>query len=119
MIMLMYKHKLQTVDLCGLRWEQIDMMQCTLHPTGPKNETVGVHPLAKSELWALRMLHMKETGSHFVFLTNQGTPISAGGFRRMLGKAGQNANLPFFVLPRMLRHRGTNIIPNDNPSAQA
>ena len=40
----------------------------------------------------------------FVFLTERGGPMTADGVRKIVGRAGQNAELGFPIHPHMLRH---------------
>jgi hypothetical protein len=64
----------------------------------------SVHPLAGTELRALRRLQREQEPTRYVFMSERGAPMSAVGLRRMIGRLGVTAKMPFPVHPRMLRH---------------
>ena len=39
-----------------------------------------------------------------MFMSERGAPLSAVGFRRMMGRLGKAAKMPFPIHPHMLRH---------------
>ena len=64
----------------------------------------SVHPLTGSELRALRRLQREQEPGRYVFMSERGAPMSPVGFRRMIGRLGQAAKMPFPIHPHMLRH---------------
>src|SRR5262245_9238076 len=56
MILLAFRHGLRASELCSLRWEQVDLAHARLHVSRLKNGLPSVHPLAGTELRALRRL---------------------------------------------------------------
>src|SRR5262245_2915210 len=54
MILLDFRHGLRSSELCSLRWEQVDLAHARLHVSRLKSGIPSVHPLAGTELRALR-----------------------------------------------------------------
>jgi integrase len=105
MILLAFRHGLRASELCSLRWEQVDLTHGRLHVTRAKNGIDSVHPLAGSELRALRRLQREQAQpGRYVFMSERGAPMSAVGFRRMITRLGAAAKMPFQIHPQMLRH---------------
>ena len=53
-ILLAYRHGLRASEVCDLRWDHVDFDQAVLHVRRVKAGTPSTHPLAGSELRALR-----------------------------------------------------------------
>jgi type 1 fimbriae regulatory protein FimE len=87
-----------------LRWEQVDLVQGRLHVSRAKNGVPSVHPLTGIELRALRRLQREQKPGRYVFISERRAPMSVVGFRRMMGRLGKAAKMPFSVHPHMLRH---------------
>jgi integrase len=104
MILLAFRHGLRASELCSLRWEQIDLVHARLHVSRAKNGLPSVHPLTGTELRALRRLQREHEPGRYVFMSERGAPMSPVGFRRMMGRLGRAAKMPFPVHPHMLRH---------------
>jgi len=104
MILLAFRHGLRASEVCGLRWDQLDLKQGTLHVNRLKNGIPSVHPLGGSELRALRKLQREEPVGRFLFLSERGAPMTAEGFRKMVRRAGEAAKFTFSLHPHMLRH---------------
>jgi integrase len=104
MILLAFRHGLRACELCSLRWEQVDLGHGRLHVSRAKNGVPSVHPLTGTELRALRRLQREQEPGRYVFMSERGAPMSAVGFRRMMGRLGKAAKIPFPVHPHMLRH---------------
>ena len=56
MILMAFRHGLRAQELCSLRRDQIDFASAVLHVTRVKGGSPSVHPLAGSEMRALRRL---------------------------------------------------------------
>ena len=56
MILITYRHGLRASELCGLRWDQIDLNSGRLHVRRAKGGIDNVHPLSGKEIRALRQL---------------------------------------------------------------
>src|SRR6476660_2202710 len=104
MILLAFRHGLRASELCSLRWEQVDLAHGRLHVSRVKSGLPSVHPMTGTELRALRRLQREQEQGPYVFMSERGAPMSAVGFRRMMGRLGKAAKMPFPVHPHMLRH---------------
>lgn len=104
MILLAYRHGLRVSELCGLRWDQLDLDQCLLFVSRRKNGVPSTHPLRGEELRALRRLRRETPASPYLFLSERKSPLTPAAFRKMLATVGQAAGLHFPVHPHMLRH---------------
>ena len=60
MVLIAYRHGLRASELCGLRWDQVDVAHGRLHVSRAKNGVDSVHPLAGVELRALRRLQREQ-----------------------------------------------------------
>ena len=56
MILLTYRHGLRASEVCGLRWDQIELDSGRLHVRRAKGGIDNVHPLSGKEIRALRQL---------------------------------------------------------------
>jgi type 1 fimbriae regulatory protein FimB/type 1 fimbriae regulatory protein FimE len=119
MILLAFRHGLRASELCSLRWEQIDLAHGRLHVSRVKNGMPSVHPLTGTELRALRRLHREQEPGRYLFLSERGAPMSAVGFRRMMGRLGKAAKMPFSIHPHMLRHACGFKLANDGQDTRA
>ena len=139
MILLAFRHGLRASEVCSLRWEQVDLAHGRLHVSRAKNGMASVHPLTGTELRALRRLQREQEPGRYVFMSERGAPMSAVGFRRMMGRLGKAAKMPFPSIltccatpagsssPMTVRTRGrfsntsdtrTSSIPSDTPSCR-
>jgi type 1 fimbriae regulatory protein FimE len=119
MILLTYRHGLRASELCSLRWDQVDLAQGRLHVARAKNGMASVHPLTGTELRALRRLQREQELGRYVFMSERGAPMSAVGFRRMMGRIGEAAKMPFQIHPHMLRHACGFKLANDGQDTRA
>src|SRR5262245_60861932 len=104
MILVAFRHGLRASELCGLRWEQVDLVHGRLHVTRAKNGLASTHPLTGIELRALRRLQREHAPGRYVFESERGAPFTVAGFRRMIERLGRAAKLAFNAHPHMLRH---------------
>jgi integrase len=104
MILLAYRHALRASEVIDLRWDQVDFNQAVLHVRRVKNGTPATHPLTGRQLRALRKLQREAWESPFVFLSERGAPFSVSGFRRMIERATEAADLGIKAHPHMQRH---------------
>ena len=119
MILLAFRHGLRASELCSLRWDQVDLVHGRLHVSRAKNGMPSVHPLTGTELRALRRLQREQEPGRYVFMSERGAPMSAVGFRRMMGRLGKAAKMPFTVHPHMLRHACGFKLANDGHDTRA
>ena len=119
MILLAFRHGLRASELCSMRWEQIDLAHGRLHVVRAKNGMPSVHPLTGTELRALRRLQREQGPGRYVFMSERGAPMSAVGFRRMMGRLGKATKMPFSVHPHMLRHACGFKLANDGQDTRA
>jgi type 1 fimbriae regulatory protein FimE len=119
MILLAFRHGLRASELCSLRWDQVDLAHGRLHLSRLKNGMASVHPLTGSELRALRRLQREQDPGRYLFMSERAAPMSAVGFRRMMGRLGKAARMPFPVHPHMLRHACGFKLANDGQDTRA
>jgi integrase len=104
MVLLAFRHGLRAVEVCDLRWEQVDFKTAILHVRRVKNGTPASHPLTGREMRALRRHQRESRPSPFVFVSERGAPLTAPGFSRMVERAAAAANLGIKAHAHMLRH---------------
>jgi type 1 fimbriae regulatory protein FimB/type 1 fimbriae regulatory protein FimE len=104
MILLAFRHGLRASELCALRWEQVDPVHARLHVARAKNGMPSVHPLPGTELRALRRLQREQEPGRYVFMSERGAPMTPNGFKKLIGRLGAAAKVPFPIHPHMLRH---------------
>ena len=69
-----------------------------------KNGTSSNHPLGKKECRWLRRLRECHPETRLVFVSERKGPLTSSTVRKMIGRAGRYAQIPFPVHPHMLRH---------------
>ena len=105
MILVAFRHGLQSSELVDLRWDQIDFTYAVLHVWRAKKGTPATHPVVGDEMRALRKLQREQDPkSPFVFTSERGSPFTTAGFARVVERAGVEAKLGFPAHPYMLRH---------------
>ena len=104
MVLLTFRHGLRAVEVCDLRWEQVNFKTAMLHVRRVKNGTPASHPLTGREMRALRRHQRESRPSPFVFVSERGAPLTAPGFSRMVERAAAAANLGIKAHAHMLRH---------------
>jgi len=104
LIMLAYRHGLRVTELVSLRWDQVDLKQGLMHVNRLKQGNPSVHPLRGPELRALRRLQRDYPMLPYVFSSERKAPLTDDAIRKIFGRAGREAKLPFSVHPHMLRH---------------
>ena len=87
MILLAFRHGLRAVELCDLRWDQVEFNAAVLHVRRVKSGTPSTHPLLGDEMRALRRLQRESVPSPFVFVSERGSSFTTAGFARMLEHA--------------------------------
>ena len=71
------------------------------------------------EIRALRRLQREQPESMYVFTTERRAPMTTAGFRKMLGRIGEESEVPFPVHPHMLRHACGYKLANDGQDTRA
>ncbi len=104
MILMAYRHGLRVSELITLKWSQVDLKQGLIYVNRLKNGMDSTHPLWGKELRALRKLMRDYPDTTYVFVSERKSPMTASTFRKMLSRAGKEANLSLSVHPHMLRH---------------
>lgn len=104
LIMLSYRHGLRVTELVSLRWDQVDLKQGLVHVNRLKHGNASVHPVRGPELRALRRLQRDYPMLPYVFSSERKAPLTDDAIRKIVGRAGKEAKLPFSVHPHMLRH---------------
>ncbi len=119
LILLAYRHGLRVSELVSLRWEQVDLPQGLLHVARLKRGLPSVHPLRGPELRALRRLQREYPETPYVFVSERKAPLTTDAVRKIVGRAGRVADLPFPVHPHMLRHATGYKLANDGQDTRA
>jgi len=104
LILLAYRHGLRVSELVALRWDQLDLDQGLLHVSRLKGGVPSTHPVRGPELRALRRVRREQEISPYVFTTERGSAITDSSVRKIIARAGEQAQLGFPVHPHMLRH---------------
>lgn len=104
LIMLSFRHGLRVTELVSMRWEQVDLRQGLLHVNRLKQGNPSVHPLRGPEIRALRRIQRDYPTMPYVFSSERKAPLTPDAIRKIFGRAGREAKLPFPVHPHMLRH---------------
>ena len=120
MLLLAYRHGLRRSELVGLRWDQVDLSQGTLHVARAKRGVPSVHVLRGSEIRALRRLRREQVPpSPYLFTTKRKGPMTADAFARLVASTGKAAGFPFPVHAHMLRHACGFKLANDGHDTRA
>jgi type 1 fimbriae regulatory protein FimB/type 1 fimbriae regulatory protein FimE len=114
MILLAYRHGLRVSELVTLRWQQIDLTAGLMQVNRRKNGLSTLHPLFGPELRGLRKIKRDYPDTDYVFITERDTPITDSTFRKIVARAGIEAQLPLPVHPHMLRHSTGYKLANDS-----
>ena len=119
LILVSYRHGLRVSELVSLRWDQVDLRQGLLHVTRLKHGIASVHPLRGPELRALRRLQRDYPDTAYVFISERKAPLTADSVRKIVGRAGRQADIEFSVHPHMLRHATGYKLANDGQDTRA
>jgi integrase len=114
MISIAYHHAMRVTELIGLRWDDIDLMACTIKVSRRKGGIGGVQHLSQSDARALRALKSKADVSPFVFVSERGgLQLTRDAFAKMLAAAGARAGLDRRLChPHALRHGAGHALAN-------
>jgi len=104
LILIAYRHGLRVSELVALRWDQFDLEQGLLHVSRVKNGVQSTHPLRGPEIRALRRLRRECPITPYVFTTERRGTMTGSAVRKIVTRAGDQANLGLPVHPHMLRH---------------
>lgn len=104
LILVMFRHGLRASEACALKWSQIDFKLATIHVNRSKWGISTTHPLHGPTLRALRQLRRDNPDHAYVFITENGTPMTIRSIHAIVARAGDKANLGLSVHPHMLRH---------------
>jgi len=119
LILIAFRHGLRVSELVALRWDQLDLDQGLLHVSRLKNGVASTHPLRGPEIRALRRLRREYGVSPYVFTTERRGAITDSSVRKIIARAGDEAQLGFPVHPHMLRHACGFKLANDGHDTRA
>lgn len=114
MILLAYRHGFRVSELISLRWQQIDLTSGLMQVNRRKNGLHSVHPLFGPELRGLRKIKREYPHTDYVFISERNAPLTDSTFRKIVARAGIEAQLGLPVHPHMLRHSTGYKLANDN-----
>ncbi len=112
--LLLFCQALQPVELCWLRWCDLNFAEKTLLVTRNRQKTtrsqsqqiiVNLLLLCPPEIDRLQQLYQERT-TDWIFASERKQRLSVRSLHHMIQKAGVIANLPFPVHPYMLRRSG-------------
>jgi type 1 fimbriae regulatory protein FimB/type 1 fimbriae regulatory protein FimE len=104
LILISFRHGLRVSELVALRWDQVDLEQGFLHVSRLKHGVPSTHPLRGPEIRALRRLRRDHGISPYIFTSERGGAMTDCLVRKIIARAGDEAELGFPVHPHMLRH---------------
>jgi type 1 fimbriae regulatory protein FimB/type 1 fimbriae regulatory protein FimE len=104
LVMVMERHGLRVSEAIAMRWDAVDLKAGTIAISRIKKGTPSTHYLKGSEMRSLRDLRRDWPDSPFLFASERGGPMTADNVRKLVARAGRDAQLPFPVHPHMLRH---------------
>jgi type 1 fimbriae regulatory protein FimB/type 1 fimbriae regulatory protein FimE len=119
LILIAFRHGLRVSELVALRWDQVDLEQGLLHVSRLKNGVPSTHPLRGPEIRALRRLRREYGPSPYVFMTERRSAMTDSSVRKIIARAGDEAQLGFPVHPHMLRHACGFKLANDGVDTRA
>lgn len=119
MILLAFRHGLRPAELVALRWEQLDLKAGLLHIKRKKNGSPSTHPLHGPEIRALRKLKRDYPDTPYLFVSERKGPMTTSNVRKLVARAGEEADFPFLVHPHMLRHATGFKLANDGHDTRA
>ena len=119
MILVAFRHGLRVSELVALRWDMIDLKQGVVHVSRLKNGVNSTHPLRGPELRALRKLKRDYPDTPYVFVSERKGPVTASNVRKIVSRAGEQAELGMPIHPHMLRHSTGFKLANDGHDTRA
>ena len=104
MIQIAYSHGLRASEVCGLKWERINLEKKTIYVVRVKGSKAKQHGLYPQDIGCLRKLG-KQVGHVFKSeaIIDPG-PLTVRRFHMIVQRAGDAAGLGRFVHPHQLRH---------------
>ena len=119
LILVTYRHGFRVSELVALDWNQVELDGGRMHVSRAKDGTPSVHPIRGPEIRALRRLKRDYPESPYVFVTERKGPLTDSAVRKMIARAGKNADFDFPVHPHMLRHATGYKLANDGHDTRA
>ena len=119
LILTAFRHGLQVSEYITLRWNMVDLKGGNLHVSRLKNGTDSTHPVRGPELRALRKLHRDYPDTPYLFVMERNGPLKASAVRKIVSRAGENAELGMPIHPHMLRHSTRFKLANDGHDSRA
>ena len=77
------------------------------------------HPLRGPEIRALRRLQREYPDTPYIFVTERRGPVTTSAVRKIVARAGKEADIDFPVHPHMLRHACGYKLANDGHDTRA
>lgn len=119
MILMCFRHGFRVSELINLRWNQVDFKEGLLHVTRNKNGFDSTHRLYGIEIRTLRKLKRNYPETQYVFMTERKGPMTDSTFRKIVGRAGEKAELGMPIHPHMLRHSTGFKLANDGQDTRS
>ena len=104
MILDTYRRGLRRLEVCQLRWDQLELKRGMLNVNQIKKGMESVAPVSGEERHALRNRQRGQPESRCVFVSERLAPLSEEGVLQVVKRAGAAAKWPFSADPPILRH---------------
>jgi len=119
-ILMTYRHGLRAEELVKLRWDQVNLTDGLIHINRIKNGSPSIHPLRGNEIRALRKLQRDyPENAGYLFISERKSTLTTSTIRKMVARAGVEAELPFPIHPHMLRHSTGYYLANSGQDTRA
>jgi integrase len=104
-ILLGFLHGMRAVEICNLRWDDIELDKARITIRRVKRGDDSRQPLTPKEMKAIRSHQRHQlVESAYVFTGWTSCPLDRSSLWGLINKIGKLTNLGFSVHPHMLRH---------------
>lgn len=118
MVRMAYRHGLRAIEVCELRWDQINLEEGSLLVRRRKMGKDSTHTFERDELRDLRRLYKASKGP-WVFESERGGHVSPDTLARVINEAGELAKTPEDLRhPHALRHAAGYSLINEGNDAR-
>jgi type 1 fimbriae regulatory protein FimE len=104
LILMAFYHGLRVSEVVGIKWSDIKVKEGEIRIRRLKGGIDSIHPLFSAELKILEKLEESSSVGDYLFQTEQGTPMTDDGVRRLIERTAKRYGLEGKPHPHMLRH---------------